>query len=251
MAFKSSFKNSAGGGSVSVSVSGIDEGDFILLTVPVDGSSATINWPSGFTNETKVGSGSPDSLTFAINWKYAGASEPSSYAINNNNSPSLLIVTVLSGREGSPTISTATQNTSSNSTPVSATWNGVTATAGADIILTGGGDATSGSAIWTFTAPTDYTLQEDYFPQEWLDAFTAYRENVSAGATGSLATTITRVSGSGNIGYTGYTVSVPAAASGTVALTGTAVSSALESELKSGGQTLVVTLADETFIGNS
>jgi hypothetical protein len=249
MAYKSSFNNSGAGSTIAVAVSGILEGDFVLIAVPVDsGSGVSVTWPSGFTNETKDFIGTPDGQSFAINWKYEGASPPSSYSVTIDNAPVLAFVTVLSGRSGSPTIGTVTKNTSSNASPISATWNGVTAADGDDIILVGGADETVGTDTWSFNAPASYTLAQNESPQNFINGFVAYRENVSAGATGSLSNTITRLTGSGNAGYIGYAIAVPAGVVATAAGSGTATGGITEAALAASDKYVDVTLTDTTYV---
>jgi hypothetical protein len=88
---------------------------------------------------------------------------------------------------------------------------------GDDIGIGLGTDDAAAGQRWTYSTITNYTEQVDGVAQDWVSgAGLQTRDNVSAGATGNFAVTITRGAGAGNSGYSGIVVAIAAAAGASV-----------------------------------
>jgi len=187
----------------------------LLAIVTDDGTGDTITAPSGFTQyATNADLTGPDSATIRAFWKDATGSEGTTFAWASSAGHVQVVMSEHSGRAtGAPTFSAATQNTTSNATPVSASFTGVTAVANDDLVLLGAIDQTNQTDVWSVgTFPSGWTSRASVFPGDWGGAFLASKEAVSAGATGAITCTLTRTSGTGNTGYGGFVVRLPAAA---------------------------------------
>lgn len=176
----------------------------------------TVNTPAGWTAVTGADLSGPDGQSVRAFWKNGGASEPATVTVSCSGSNTGIVqMTALSGRDltASPVFQPTT-NTSANSTPVSIGATGVTAVDGDDIIVFNALDQTVGADIWAFAGPGSYAERADSSTGDWAAAATYTRENLSAGATGTLTSTATRSSGSGQAGWAAYVVRDPVAAGG-------------------------------------
>lgn len=194
MALRSSSSVNSGSGftnTLTVSApSGVAQNDIVILAWQ-NGASATstVTWPSGFT-ELVNASGTTAGTTYRIAWKREGASPPSSYTVSSSTTDyCVLIAAAYANRSttAAPTYQLTVQSTGQVS-PISINAGGVTAAAGDDIgwfvgVTASGGSSLSASA---FTAPTNYTLRQDSHCAAYHTSGFASRDNVSAGATGTL-----------------------------------------------------------------
>lgn len=193
--------------------SGVTAGDREIALVSQDNAGATVTFPSGFGTPQSADLSGPDSQTVWVAERVVAGGD--SYAFTSSTSNSgVTHILAFSGRHASTasTFGTATQNTSSNPSPISASCNGVTAANGDDVALVLGIDITSSGATasWS-TPPTNYT-QRSASSSSLGCALTCSRDNVSAGATGALTGTITL--SAGNAGYGGYAIAIPASGGG-------------------------------------
>jgi hypothetical protein len=119
---------------------------------------------------------------------------------------------LFSGRDPSspPTINTKASSNAGNTSPVTVTATTLTASAGDDLVWVADMDAFHGTAA-AFTPPTGYTEATDVHA-DFENASTAYQENVSAGATGSVAGTWT--SAANQAGWMTWLIRLPIAPSG-------------------------------------
>jgi hypothetical protein len=181
-----------------------------------DGNGSASN-ADGFTELADIDQAGPDGQNIAIFYKHLGGSEPSNYTFNSTSGSSSQCVGLLifSGRNtsGAPVVQTTT-NTSANSSPVTASLTGVMAVSGDDVVCALSLDIT-GPAEVTYAPPGSYTEAVDTTDTSnfWASLGISYRENVSAGATGTLQPVGT-IDGGGTAGYTGFVVRIPVAGGG-------------------------------------
>jgi hypothetical protein len=220
MALRSASTQATGNGtSVSIAKpSGVAAGDIVIFLVSTDVSGKTSSTPTGFTAFSDNGQASPDGHSNFAFWRRFDGGEGATIdcTIGGGGDDWTADAIAFSGRHASndPVAALTTPNTSANSSPVSVALTGVTAVDGDDIVAWSSLDKTSSAVSWTQTPPTNYTEATDG-NLNWVAASLAYRENVSAGATGSL--TFTATGGGGQSGYAGYVIRIPAA-SGTPAV---------------------------------
>jgi hypothetical protein len=221
MAFRSSAKaNASTAGNLSATPSGVAAHDVLAGLFVSDSAlgSVVITPPTGWEASETVGLSGPDS--HQGDWSYKkDASGTDSFQWNQNIGGAMAVVNAAwSGRDNTTPLSTAVVTTSdinSNTTPVSASFNGITASASDDLAAFKFGDQTVGADRWNWSAIAGFTEREDGVNEDWVSPIALdTQDNVSAGATGSLATTITRTSGSGNVGYGGFVVAFKVAAGG-------------------------------------
>jgi hypothetical protein len=216
VAFRSSSSNAGNASSLEITApSGIQEGDILIAFWSQGGSgSATITWPDGFTLLDSVLVPAADN-TNRVAIKVATSSEPSSYTISSNASDYCVAgIAAFSGRdtEATPTVQTTSAPTAVEA-PIAVDLAGVTAAEGDDIVWIGmrvpsaGGSLTS--PLWT--PPSSYTERIDQNAAFYISASLATRDNVSAGATGTLSGTI---GASDDAGYAGFVIALPAAGGG-------------------------------------
>lgn len=187
----------------------------LLAIVTDDGTGDTITAPTGFTQyATNADLTGPDGATIRAFYKDAAGTEGTTFAWASSAGHVQVSMSEHSGRAtGAPTFSAATKNTSSNASPISASFTGVTAVAADDLVLLAALDQVNQTSVWSFSVTSSgWTNRNTVSPADWGTSFLATKDNVSAGATGNVAVTITRSSGSGNAGYGGFVVRLPAAA---------------------------------------
>lgn len=220
MAFRSSATSSqanAGGPSFPVTMpAGIVVGDTLLVFLNSDGASQALT-PPGAGYWTSLGSQSlsgPDGETFLIYGRIVDGTEGATQTWTILGKAITGFAAAWSGRSGALITSSnviATANTTSNATPVSASMTGVTAAASDDVAAFIGLDVTAAGPTWTFSTISGYSNQATANSGDASISNIQTRDNVSAGATGSLATTLTRTAGTGNTGYGGFVVNIPVA----------------------------------------
>ncbi len=194
---------------------GTTDGDWLLAWVVTDFAGTITGVPSGWDLVENADLSGPDGQTARLYEKVA-SSEPASWDWTLNGSVYwVVLVGAWSGRNTAGTLTdVGTLNTSSNATPISVALTGVTAANGDDLAWFAELDKTAQLDVWSFTAsPTNFTERQDT-DNNWAMATLHTRDNVSAGATGTLTGTATRSSGSGNAGFSGVVVALPASGGG-------------------------------------
>lgn len=194
---------------------GFVAGDILIEVLSSDANSSTASPPSGFTQLVKDTWTTPDGQVMFIWWKRAVGSDSLTVTGMSNGASKLLRCFAWSGRDTTnpPVISTSALNQSSNASPTTLTANGVTALTGDDLFWFGALDVNAASATNTFTQPTGYTSQGSSV--DTVDQFNviaaATKDNVSAGATGTVSGTLTH---SGSAGWDAFVIRIPAAGGG-------------------------------------
>lgn len=174
------------------------------LAYCIESYAETVTW--GFTPAASGTFTVDGSHTRAATWAWAtkvAASEPATRTISIGGAGGADvkgIVVCLSGRTSAAPTPQGTNDAGNGASPVSAPLTGVTAASGDDIVIFFGCGSGNASGTWVLTAPTDYTLRETAtdtgaFFGGGLGATT--RDNVSAGATGTLTGTWTLAANSG------------------------------------------------------
>lgn len=213
MAYRSSSISSATGGtrtSLTVAVpAGVQADDIVFLIGNHDGNTGSFTWPAGFTQLDSSALASPDGQLSAVAWKRLTGADSGTYTVSFGDTFAMVIAVAFSGRHttDAPTNSKAT-STSNNSSPVTVTASTVTAVAGDDLLWISAPDI-AGSSATSHTPPSGYTERQDG-QDVWSVVSAATLDNVSAGATGSVAGSFTGQSG----GWTAYLIRIPAAAGG-------------------------------------
>jgi hypothetical protein len=197
---------------------GVAAGDIVILAATIDSTTAafdTGDWPTGFT-ELAEARPTADTQQIAVGWKRLTGADAGSYtfgAVDSGARPWVCQAFAFTGRHATdpPVISTSAVNNTANASPVTITANGVTAVAGDDLLMISGPDVTSDNGGNGHTAPASYTEREDA-ELSWSNLAGFSRDNVSAGATGTVSATF--VTSAGNSGWAAWLVRIPAAAGG-------------------------------------
>lgn len=195
---------------------GVTVDDILLLTLAMDGQSASVTtWPSGFEEIMQASVGGPDGRTSAVAWKRAGSSEPSTYVITMSGSSgadTLVTCSAWSDRDTTnpPTWSTANNVGTGSASPVTVNANGVTAVAGDDLAWFVFADTTGPAP--SIAPPGGYTERIDTIGNNFAHTAVATNDAVSAGATGTVSGTMTFASGTA--GYDAILVRIPMGAGG-------------------------------------
>lgn len=198
--------------------SGTAAGDYLAAMVVLDGVTAdTVTPPSGWTSRGSFGflSGAPDGAHVEIFDKIATGADSYAWSTSVNNA-CVLIVGAWSGRnQTNPRtfLTTSTPNTTANATPVSVNLTSGTAATGDDVAYFAMADITVGTDTWGFSPVSTFTEQNDAqttFAFGTLDT----KDNVAAGALGTLTSTATRSAGTGAAGWGGFVISIAAATGG-------------------------------------
>ena len=191
--------------------------DIVILVATTDNVDAVFDaadWPTGFTELGEVNL-TGDGQSVAVGWKRLTGADTGSYTFGNlggGATPDWVCQAyAFRGRHTTdpPVISTIATNDAANTTPVSVTANGVTALDGDDLLMLSIPDVRASGAANGHAAPTNYTEREDA-ENAWSNLAGFTRENVSAGATGSITATLTLSSDSS--GWAAILVRIPSAA---------------------------------------
>jgi hypothetical protein len=178
------------------------------LALDTDGTTITLGFPAGFNVFTEV-EVTLDGQTISCGWKRLTAADSGSYTITSDSALDWVCqAAAFSGRDGQlpPVISANATSNSANASPVSVTANGVTAVTGDDLCWIGALDRSIDGGTVTFAPPTDYTERQDTL-NGWSAQSIATRDNVSAGATGSITGTATL--STGTAGWASWLVRIP------------------------------------------
>jgi hypothetical protein len=197
---------------------GVVAGDRLLALITVDNVTASITAsPSGWA-EIASGNNSLDGQ-FVRLWekKKASGSEGAtqSWTFGGGSTFTQITIAAWSGRDNSAaaTFATPTVNTSSNTTPITVSGSSGTAVAGDDVAVFVAMDSLEATQTWAKSAWTgSLTERTDPAGTSWISDGLATRDNVSAGAFGSVGCTATRTTGAANSGYTVFAVALPAPA---------------------------------------
>lgn len=217
-----SVQANAGGSTFAVTMPTISVGDHVYVMLNSDGASQSLTAPgTGYWTQIKNNSmAGPDGETIQLYGRIADGTEGSTQSWGIAGKGIVAIAASFSGRSSSLITSTnvsVTTSTASNTTPVSASLTGLTASANDDLFAFIALDVTAAGPTWTASTITNYTARQTANSGDAAIAMLQTRDNVSAGATGSLSTTLTRTAGSGNTGYTAYVVNIPIASGVSVA----------------------------------
>lgn len=216
MAFRSaSSATSAAGGTITATPAGVVAHDYLAGMYVADGA-RTVTVPTSWNTAINLDQAAPDGQTTRFSDKN-DATGTDSFGWGTSDGVNIACINgAWSGRDNTTPRSTtpvSTINTSSNASAISASFTGITATLNDDIAVFMGTDQDAAAARWTFSTITSYTERVDGIAQDWVSGLALdTRDAVSAGATGALASTITRGVGTGNAGYAGIVVAIKAAA---------------------------------------
>jgi len=213
MAYRDSTTASGNSDTPSVSVpAGVASGDIVVLVAAIDASAAvfdTGDYPSGFTELHDVDV-TFDGHSVSVSWKRLTGSDAGSYTFGALGASGDWICQAyaFSGRDPSnPPTSTSNIQNSSQSSPVTVTATGVTALDQDDLLWISAPDVNLNDVGTGHTAPSGYSEKEDA-ENAWSNLSGATKENVSAGATGSVSGTFT-MSGN-NCGWAAFLIRIPA-----------------------------------------
>jgi hypothetical protein len=214
MAFRSSAKANATSGTVTATPSGVSAHDYLCAVFVSD--SGTHTQPSGWTIRDAVFlSLDGQNLSLADKDDATGAD---SFLFSSTTSFGMaLICSAWSGRDNAAPRSATpvrTGNGTGAASPISASFTGITASANDDLGVLAGLDQTAADGRWTFSTISGFTPRQDGVNEDYCSGIVLQtQDNVSAGATGSIATTISN-SGSGNGEWVGWVVAIKAASGG-------------------------------------
>jgi len=198
-------------GTLTCSPAGMAADDYVAAQLVSDNSGATYSYTtSGLTERINNDQDAPDTQTQRYADKIATGSDDLTVDFTAGNYHHF-ICAAFSGRNTSAprTATQPTSNTSSNSTPVSASATGVTAASGDDIFVCWQCDQQASGDDWSSDSyPAGYTEASDRADTNWVSSGCFYQNNVGAGATGSIGWTITRDAGTGNTGYGAIVVAI-------------------------------------------
>jgi len=204
--------------------------DIVLLAIVQDAASQTPAFPAGFSTPVRQTT-TADGQTASYAWKrISGSPDAGSYTITIGSNEWTIAAVALSGRHTTdPPVEVFANSNTGEATPVDVIAASVTAVAGDDLVWFGMPDFLTGSAVTGFTAPTSYPqLEVSFDTNPWTAMGVAARENVSAGATGTV-TGLFALAG-GNSGWSALHVRVPAAGGAGTAFPRTASDSATVSD---------------------
>ena len=214
MAYRDSTFGSGTSATPSVAVpAGVAIGDIVILVVSADGNNSIVepgDWPAGFTELAEVVL-TNDGQVVAVGWKRLSGVDSGTYdfaSIVAGTPDWLCQAFAFSGRHATdpPVISTTASNNDPNTTPVTVTANGVTAVDGDDLLWVSGPDVDTVDAGNLHTPPAGYIEAEDA-EHGWVNLSGAYKENVAAGATGTVAGTFALAAG--DSGWAAWVVRIP------------------------------------------
>lgn len=214
MAFRSSAIANSTGGEITATPAGVAVDDYLGAFYVADSNTPTLTPATNFVERAQVTLTLDNQRLFFAD-KIATGSDTFNFSDSVGNA-NALIVSALSGRDTTSPRSTSpvtTGDSNSNTTPISASLTGITASLDDDILICLATDQNAASGRWTYSTITDYTERHDGIAADWTSGTALQtRDAVAAGATGNFSVTITRNSGTGNAGYGGIVVALKAAA---------------------------------------
>jgi hypothetical protein len=195
---------------------GVVVGDLLLATISMDASPDTlvVTW-SGWTELDRQNITGPDGQLYRLYGRIATGSE--SYAIQSTQSTvqSTIVIAAFYDTDGNlPTNIIKSISTASNTTPITQTITGITATAGSLLAEWGTIDQTTAADTWSHSTISGFTKQVDDAGGDWNTSSLQTLEGWAGGDTGNLSCTVTRATGSGNGGWAVFLVEVKGGAGG-------------------------------------
>ena len=216
MAFRgSALGSSATGGNVTATPTGVAVDDYLCGVLVDDDAAATVTVPTNWTQRVNNDQVNPNGQEMRYADKIAVGSDNFTWNCSTS-APTYVINVALSGRNTSAprTAVTGEQNTSLNASPITVSHTGVTAAQGDDVLVFMQLDQDAGANDWNFSQITNYTERHDDTTLDWITIAMDSRDNVNAGATGTLSSTATRTVGVTNSGWGVIVASIAAAAGG-------------------------------------
>lgn len=218
MAYRDSTTASGTSATPSVAVpAGVQTNDIIILVCTQDGTTAVFqpaDYPTGFTELFQV-TLTLDGQVVAVAWKRTTGADSGSYTFGDIGVGTGLWIcqaVAFSGRDtGNPPVGTQATSNAANTSPVSINATGVTALLGDDLCWISAPDVTVDLSGTGHTAPASFIEREDD-ELSFDNLSIATRDNVAAGATGTVTGTFTMTSGTS--GWAAYLIRIPAAGGG-------------------------------------
>jgi len=214
VAYRSSTTTSFSGTTVltATAPAGVVAGDRLLAGVAVDGTitvTPATNWTNiGSTLSMTV----PDTQGHSLHEKKVATGSDLYNFVGSSVAGAIIQVVCLSNRHATTAaVIGETNPNTGNVSPFTMTLTGVTAAQDDDIIAFSEINGSAQTDTWGTDSPTNYTERHDAANSDWVCAETNTRDNVSAGATGSLTMTATIIVGTNNAGYSAFVVAVPSA----------------------------------------
>ncbi len=205
MAYRSSAAVSATtNGNITATPAGVQVDDYLGGNFVGDFTNGFCTPPLGWSERANADLSGPDGQVMRYHDKIATGSD--SFTFVAAQSGSSLCCVAWSGRNTSAPRSATpvvTLDTTARATGFTANISGITAVAG---------DHSTGSDRWTLSQITNYTERQAEHTVDFVNVACDTRDNVSAGATGTLQSTLTRVSGSGTAGWSAVVVAIASAA---------------------------------------
>lgn len=215
MAYRSSaFAGSDTGGDITATPAGVQTDDYLAGLAIFDLTANPPTGTTGWTERANIDQATPDSQTGRLYDTIATGSDDYTWSYGVNNAGSL--IAAWSGRNTAAprTFVQTTIDTTLNTSPISASFTGGTAVEGDDIAVFVSLDKDGSSDNWTFSTITGYTQRLTDNTIQFITAHLQTQDNVSAGATGSLTSTITRNTGIAGSGYASVVVGIAAGSAG-------------------------------------
>jgi len=188
-------------------------GDRLLVWLVADGNSfITPPAGEGWSLIATASTAAPADINKAFVYEKKVSDGAETYAFTNSI-PKVAIIQVvaLTGRHASNSavVGVPTITNTSAASPLSVAVSGVTALAADDVLWFGQIDQVGSFETWSFGAIGGYTLLQNDANNFYISSGCFGKENVSAGATGTLTSTATRLTGSSNGSWSGVVVSIP------------------------------------------
>ena len=188
-------------------------GDRLLVWLVIDGNTF-IAPPAGegWAVIATASTASPADINNAFLYEKKVSDGAETFAfVANTPKYAIIQVVALTGRHASDAavVGTPTITNTSAASPLSVAVSGVTAVAADDVLWFGQIDQVGRIETWSFGAISGYTQLQNDANNNYITSGCFAKENVSAGATGTLTSTATRLTGSSNGSWSGVVVSIP------------------------------------------
>lgn len=222
MAFRtqSGTANAATGTTVVVTQSGIVLNDIVLIGGMCGGSGTLTPTSPGFSAVPGLSNVNVNGSTFYALYKVAGGSEPGSYAVTPGDTDFFTAQLVAaSGRNTSNPFTAVASTGAQGPTAIPTTYSAssVTAANADDIIVFYGVEGPNSGDTISFSTPTGFAnpLTTENGGTFNPSQFMAFHANVSAGATGTISTSVTDTSGK-TLTWAAFTIALAVAAASQV-----------------------------------
>lgn len=187
-------------------------GDRLLAYLSVDLSTATATPATDWTEIGNVQLTLDGHRKILFEKKVATGSDSYVFGLSVSYHSWNLTIVALSGRDATAAATVvSTSNNTSQNTPISISLDGVTAALNDDLLTFTTIDKLGGNDVWAYSQSTNFTERQES-NTTWCSTQTQSRDAVAAGATGAIAITATRTSGTANAGWGGFVVAIPAVA---------------------------------------